>query len=639
MAERRDRDPDARAARAAAHAAAIQSCYVETIKLLRTILNLQNDLFRLQANENPNHAQRIEMKNLINQIARLKLIMNLFNFCIICIKKPKRFDTHIFTFEEPYPDIDETQTLHNFLYFDLRDFFIIMKETLDQVFNDFDVFNYIHDKELRDIENGGMLGAYLHQILGFSGEYDEQNSPSIMSYVRSILLAAFENTERYYENYQTDMFRRFNLTIRKWLLQLCVNITKTTHSWISEGGGRYIFLSTLQSNSRTCQALVPKMPGRGLFYFFNFKNYEERRPLEKGDKRTRGEITSIINSLYLLLYIINIQYIMGYDGGKPPMEQLLKALNFLCRQEYPLQITQIEQENINTEEELERMQQFLQKIQEDITDIANEVDQLDFKLSSEAERAAAEGPGLGPFIEDVVLRLNTIYLNKIADYKPLSSPSIESQIISFLRRYDSHNLYQTVTANALIPMLIQEHVTKHALALDNALGDILVQLFAATGRSPETRADDLKTMLADRLKAEKDPKIRKQFQNIIVFLNEYKKQQQQEQQLQQQQRLQQQQQRLQQQQQQQQRLQQQQQLAEQQLAERQQQLAEQQLAEQQLAEQQLAEQQQQQQPEGGRRKSISKRKKTKSKSKFTKKTNKTIRKKSRRRLNKNIKHK
>ena len=269
MAERRDRDPDARAARAAAHAAAIQSCYVETIKLLRTILNLQNDLFRLQANENPNHAQRIEMKNLINQIARLKLIMNLFNFCIICIKKPKRFDTHIFTFEEPYPDIDETQTLHNFLYFDLRDFFIIMKETLDQVFNDFDVFNYIHDKELRDIENGGMLGAYLHQILGFSGEYDEQNSPSIMSYVRSILLAAFENTERYYENYQTDMFRRFNLTIRKWLLQLCVNITKTTHSWISEGGGRYIFLSTLQSNSRTCQALVPKMPGRGLFYFFN----------------------------------------------------------------------------------------------------------------------------------------------------------------------------------------------------------------------------------------------------------------------------------------------------------------------------------------------------------------------------------
>jgi hypothetical protein len=42
MSERRD--PDARAARAEAHAAAIKSYYVETIKLLRTILNLQNDL-------------------------------------------------------------------------------------------------------------------------------------------------------------------------------------------------------------------------------------------------------------------------------------------------------------------------------------------------------------------------------------------------------------------------------------------------------------------------------------------------------------------------------------------------------------------------------------------------------------------
>ena len=589
-------------ARAAARAAAIQSCHIECRKLLHKILHLQNELFRLQINQNPNDVERRQIKDLIHQIVRLKLIMNLFHFCILCIKKPKRFDTHIFTFEEPYPDIDETyvrtQTLHNFLYFDLRDFFIIMKETLDQVFNDFDIFNYIHDKELRDIENGGMLGAYLHQILGFSGEYDEQNSPSIMSYVRSILLAAFENTERYYENYQTGIFRRFNLTIRKWLLQLCVNITKTTHSWISEGGGRYIFLSTLQSNSRTCQALVPKMPGRaGLFYFFNFKNYEERRrrPLEKGDKRTRGEITSIINSLYLLLYIINIQYIMGYDGGKPPMEQLLKALNFLCSQEYPLQITQIERQGNRNPEEV------LQKIREDIKGIANEVGQLDFQLSSEAAAAAAAGPGLGPIVEDVVPRLNTNYLNRIADYKPLSSPSIESQIISFLRRYDAHNLYQTVTVNSLIPMLIQEHVTKHALALDDALGDILVQLFAATGRSPETRADDLISMLADRLKAEQDPKIKKKISNIIVFLNEYKQQQQQEQQLQQQQRLQHQQQRLQQQQQQ---------------------------------------QQQQHQPEeGGRRKSISKRKKLKSKSKFTKKTNKTIRKKSRRRRHLNKKYK
>jgi hypothetical protein len=602
-------------ARAAARAAAIQSCHIECRNLLHKILHLQNELFRLQINQNPNDVERRQIKDLIHQIVRLKLIMNLFHFCILCIKKPKRFDTHIFTFEEPYPDIDETyvrtQTLHNFLYFDLRDFFIIMKETLDQVFNDFDVFNYIHDKELRDIENGGMLGAYLHQILRFSGEYDEQNSPSIMSYVRSILLAAFENTERYYENYQTGMFRRFNLTIRKWLLQLCVNITKTTHSWISERGGRYIFLSTLQSNSRTCQALVPKMPGRtGLFYFVNFKNYKERIPLEEGDKRTRGEITSIINSLYLLLYIINIQYIMGYDGGKPPMEQLLKALNFLCSQEYPLQITQIERQGNRNPEEV------LQKIREDIKGIANEVGKLDFQLSSEAARAAAEGPGLGPFIEDVVPRLNTNYLNRIADYKPLSSPSIESQIISFLRSYDAHNLYQTVTANALIPMLIQEHVTKHALALDGALGDILVQLFAATGRSPETRADDLITMLADRLKAEQDPKIKTKIQNLIVFLNEYKQQQQQQQQLQQQQRLQHQQQRLQQQQQQ--RLQQEQRLQQQQ----QQRLQQQQ-------QQQDQEQQQQQQPEGGRRKSISRIKKVKSKSKIAKKTNKTIKKKSR----------
>ena len=66
MAERRDRDPDARAARAAAHAAAIQSCYVESVKLLRKILNLQNELFQLQqTNQNPNGAQRMEMKILI----------------------------------------------------------------------------------------------------------------------------------------------------------------------------------------------------------------------------------------------------------------------------------------------------------------------------------------------------------------------------------------------------------------------------------------------------------------------------------------------------------------------------------------------------------------------------------------------
>jgi hypothetical protein len=288
-------------AREQARAAAIQSCQNECRKLLHKILNLQNNLFQLQINQNPNGA--IEMENLIKQIARLKLIMNLFRFCILCIKKPKRFDTHIFTFEEPYPDIDETyvrtQTLHNFLYFDLRDFFIIMKETLDQVLNDFDIFKYIHDKELRDIENGGMLGAYLHQILRLQGIYDEQHLPSIMSYLRSILLAAFENTERFYEVYQKDIPRRFNLTIRKWLLQLCVNITKTTYSWIREPGVRYIFLETLQANSRTCQSLIPKMPGRaGLFYFFNFKNYEERRPLEEGDKRTRGEITSILNSLH-----------------------------------------------------------------------------------------------------------------------------------------------------------------------------------------------------------------------------------------------------------------------------------------------------------------------------------------------------
>lgn len=231
-------------AREQARAAAIQSCQIECRKLLHKILNLQNNLFQLQINQNPNGAR--EMDNLIKQIVRLKLIMNLFRFCILCIKKPKRFDTHIFTFEEPYPDIDETyvrtQTLHNFLYFDLRDFFIIMKETLDQVLNDFNVFNYIHDNELRDIENGGVLGAYLHQILRLQGEYDEQRLPSIMSYLRSILLAAFENTERFYEVYQKDTPRRFNLTIRKWLLQLCVNITKTTYSWISEPGGRYIFL-------------------------------------------------------------------------------------------------------------------------------------------------------------------------------------------------------------------------------------------------------------------------------------------------------------------------------------------------------------------------------------------------------------
>ena len=582
-------------AREQARAAAIQSCQNECRKLLHKIMNLQNNLFQLQINQNPNGAR--EMDNLIKQIARLKLIMNLFRFCILCIKKPKRFDTHIFTFEEPYPDIDETyirtQTLHTFLYFDLRDFFIIMKETLDQVLNDFNIFNYIHDNELRDIENSGVLGAYLHQILRFQGEYDEQRSPSIMSYLRSILLAAFENTERFYESYQKDTPRRFNLTIRKWLLQLCVNITKTTYSWISEPGGRYIFLETLQSNSRTCQSLIPKMPGRaGLFYFFNFKNYEERRPLEEGDKRTRGEITSILNSLHLLLYIINIQHMMGYDGRKPPMGQLLKALNFLCSREYPMQIEQIAM-----------TPPFLQEIREDIAGIANEVGQLNFQLSSEAAGAAAAGPGLGPAVEDVVPRLNTLYLNRIADYKPLNLPSIESQIISFLRRYDAHNLYQGVTVNALVPMLIQEHVTKHALALDDAFGEILVQLFAAAGPSPETRADNLISMLADRLRVEQDPKIKAQISKIIVFLNEYKQQQQQ----QQQQRLQQQQQRLQQQQQQQ-RLQQQ--------------------------------QQQQQQPEeGGRRKSVSKRKKLKSKSKFTKKTNKTIRKKSRCRRHLNKKYK
>lgn len=561
-----DPNDNARAqAREQARAAAIQSCQNECRKLLHKILNLQNELFRLQINQNPNGA--IEMENLIKQIARLKLIMNLFRFCILCIKKPKRFDTHIFTFEEPYPDIDETyvrtQTLHNFLYFDLRDFFIIMKETLDQALNDFNVFNYIHDNELRDIENSGVLGAYLHQILRFQGEYDEQRSPSIMSYLRSILLAAFENTERFYEVYQKDTPRRFNLTIRKWLLQLCVNITKTTYSWISEPGGRYIFLETLQSNSRTCQSLIPKMPGRaGLFYFFNFKNYEERRPLEEGDKRTRGEITSILNSLHLLLYTINIQHMMGYDGRKPPMGQLLKALNFLCSREYPMQIEQ---------NAIPMTPQFLQEIRADIAGIANEVGQLGFQLSSEGVGAAAAGPGLGPAVEDVVPRLNTLYLNRIADYKPPNLPSIESQIISFLRRYDAHNLYQGVTVNALVPMLIQEHVTKHALALDDALGDILVQLFAAAGPSPETRADNLISMLADRLRVEQDPKIKAQISKIIVFLNEYKQQQQ---------------------------------------------------------------QQQQQQPprQGGRRKSLSKRNKIKSK--FTKKinkTNNTSRKKSRRR--------
>jgi hypothetical protein len=327
------------------------------------------------------------------------------------------------------------------------------------------------------------------------------------------------------------------------------------------------------------------MPGRaGLFYFFNFKNYEERRPLEEGDKRTRGEITSILNSLHLLLYIINIQHMMGYDGRKPPMGQLLKALNFLCSREYPMQIEQ----NAMTPP-------FLQEIREDIAGIANEVGQLDFQLSSEAAGAAAAGPGLGPAVEDVVPRLNTLYLNRIADYKPLNLPSIESQIISFLRRYDAHNLYQGVTVNALVPMLIQEHVTKHALALDDAFGEILVQLFAAAGPSPETRADNLISMLADRLRVEQDPKIKAQISKIIVFLNEYKQQRLQQQQ---QQRLQQQQQ---------QRLQQQQQ-------------------------QRLQQQQQQPPRQGGRRKSLSKRNKIKSK--FTKKinkTNNTSRKKSRRR--------
>ena len=77
-------------AREQARAAAIQSCQYECRKLLHKILNLQNNLFQLQINQNPNGAR--EMDNLIKQIARLKLIMNLFRFCILCIKKPKRFD-------------------------------------------------------------------------------------------------------------------------------------------------------------------------------------------------------------------------------------------------------------------------------------------------------------------------------------------------------------------------------------------------------------------------------------------------------------------------------------------------------------------------------------------------------------------
>jgi hypothetical protein len=85
-------------ARAAARAAAIQSCHIECRKLLHKILHLQNELFRLQINQNPNDVERRQIKDLIHQIVRLKLIMNLFHFCILCIKKPKRFDTHIFTF-------------------------------------------------------------------------------------------------------------------------------------------------------------------------------------------------------------------------------------------------------------------------------------------------------------------------------------------------------------------------------------------------------------------------------------------------------------------------------------------------------------------------------------------------------------
>ena len=586
MAERRDRDPDARAARAAAHAAAIQSCYVETIKLLRTILNLQNDLFRLQANENPNGVQRGEMENLIKQIARLKLIMNLFNFCIICIKNPRRFETHLLTFDEPYPNIDKeyilTKTSNKFLKFDLREFFTIMKETLDRVFNDFDVFDYIHDNELDGIEGAGILGGFLHEILNLPGEYDERCPRSIVSYLRSILLAAFENTEQFYEDYQEGIYRRFNLTLRKWLLQLCVNVTKTTHSWFlnREDGARDIFLNALQCNSRTCQSLVPKFP-KSLFYFFNFKRYKhDVSPLENS-KRTIGEILSILNSLKLIMYTIKMQNVMGNVGGSPPTGQLLKALIYLCNREYPMQVT--------TQFEIQKSKnpinpatmEFLKEIRATLSAMANEASELSFQLLSGAGAAGNAGPA----VEDVIPRLNGGFLNSIADYKPPESPSVESQIVSFLRNYDNHNLYRDVTVNAFVPMLIQEGVTQYGLALDDGFASILIQLFAATGPGPEIRAENLRSMLTERLNSEQNPNMKGQISNIIVFLDQYTKQLQ----LQEQQRL----------------------------------------------------QEQQQQPEegrGGRRKSVSKRKKLKSK--FTKKTNKTIRKKSRRhRLNKNIKYK
>ena len=596
MAERRD--PDARAARAAAHAAAIQSCYVETIKLLRTILNLQNDLFRLQANENPNGTHRREMKNLINQIARLKLIMNLFNFCIICIKKPRKFETHILTFDEPYPNINKLlldTTSNKFLKFDLREFFTIMKETLDQVFNDFDVFDYIHDNELDGIEGAGILGGFLHEILNMPGEYDEQYPRSIVSYLRSILIAAFENTEQFYEDYQEGIYRRFNLTLRKWLLQLCVNVTKTTYSWFwnREDGTRDIFLNALQCNSRTCQSLVPKFP-KSLFYFFNFKRYEKGVPPLENSKRTLGEIGSILNSLKLIMYTIKMQNVMGNVGGSPPMEQLLNALIYLCNREYLMQVTtQIEIQKSKNPINPATME-FLKDIQATISDIANEASELRFQLSSGAAAAAGNA---GSAVEDVIPRLNRGFLNSIADYKPPESPSVESQIVSFLRRYDDRRLFHDITINAsnlFVPILIQEHVMQHELALDDTFGTILLRLFTEIGPGPEARADNLISMLTERLNSEQNPNMKGQISKIIVFLSQYKQRLQEQQQQQQQQRLQQQ-------------------------------------------EQRLQQQEQQQQPEeGGRRKSVSKRKKLKSKSKFTKKTNKTIRKKSRcrRHLNK-----